>query len=89
MEHPADELSVLDYVRLMKEFLDGRIDAWQYSSGYFEIATKRVVIPNAEVDKITQRAYGDADDYEPDPNLRKENPRWIREAELKALGYRL
>ena len=98
MEGYRDELEVADFMRLMKAFLDGSIDAEKYTRTYFDLAKKRANIPNEEVDRITQQAYGDADDYEPDNDLRKANPQWIEEAELKervakslrkleALGY--
>jgi hypothetical protein len=77
------ELSADVYSRLMKDFLDGRIDAKQYRRGYFSLAKKRVNIPNENVDRVTQQAYGDADDYEADPALRAKNPKWIDEAQLK------
>jgi hypothetical protein len=93
-----DEFDVTDYMRLMRDFLDRRIDAHQYIRSYFELTVKRVNIPNEEVSRITQQAYGDADDYEPDITIR--HPNWIGESELRdrvarslrelaCLGYRL
>ena len=100
MEGYAEEVCVVDYVRLMKNFLDGRIDARQYTRSYFDLNKRRINIPNEEVSRITQQAFGDADDYEPDSALRQENPRWIEETELarrvakslrelEAMGYRV
>ena len=94
----GDELGVVDFIRLMKAFLDGSIGARNYKRSYFDLAKKRVNIPNEEVSRITQRAYGDADDYEPETELRQANRQWIGEPELRervakslreleALGY--
>jgi Bacterial self-protective colicin-like immunity len=93
-----DEFDVTDYMRLMRDFLDRRIEAHQYVRSYFELTVKRVNIPNEEVNRITQQGYGDADDYEPDITIRP--PNWIGESELRdrvakslrelaALGFRL
>jgi hypothetical protein len=100
MENYGDEFSVIDYMRLMKTFLDENIDARKYKRSYFDLTKRRVNIPNEEVNRITQQAYGDADDYEPDTELRKTNPQWIGEPELRervakslreleALGYQV
>ncbi|HKV62152.1 MAG TPA: hypothetical protein VJO16_09580 [Candidatus Acidoferrum sp.] len=57
---------------------------------------KRKNIPNEEVDRITQQAYGDADDYEADPSIRLSSmidELQLRERvakslqELAAMGY--
>jgi hypothetical protein len=99
MENRGDEFGVVEYMRLMRDFLDERIDARHYARSYFELTTKRVSIPNDEVSRITQQAYGDADDYEADVMLRQKNPQWIGEYELRervakslreleGLGYR-
>jgi hypothetical protein len=93
-----DEFDVTDYMRLMRDFLERRIDADQYARSYFKLTVKRVNIPNEKVNRITQQAYGDADDYEPDIAIRE--PNWIGESELRdrvakslrelaALGFRL
>jgi hypothetical protein len=79
----SGEISVVEYLRLMKDYLEGRIDAERYTKHYFELTQRRVNIPNEEVSRVTQQAYGDADDYEPDADLRKTDPRWIGESELK------
>ena len=99
MASSADELGVVDYMRLMKAFLDKRIDARNYARSYFDLAKRRVNIVSEEASRITQQAYGDADDYEPDAELRQADTRWIAEVELRervakslrefeALGYR-
>src|SRR4029077_11020279 len=100
MENYGEEFSVADYMRLMKAFSDRNIDARKYTRSYFDLAKKRMNIPNEEVNRITQQAYGDADDYEPDEALRQTNPQWIGEPELRqrvakslreleALGYQV
>ena len=92
------EVSVLDFMRLMKDFLDRRISADQYARDYFGLSKKRINISDGAISRITQQAYGDADDYESDPAIRY--PKWIGEPELRervtkslheleALGYRL
>lgn len=100
MESSGDEIGVVDFIRLMKAFLEGDIPAQKYTRAYFDLTKKRVNIPNEEADLITQQAYGDADDYEPDAELRRTNPQWIGEPELRqrvakslrdleALGYQV
>jgi Bacterial self-protective colicin-like immunity len=94
------EVRVPEYMRLMKDLLDRRISADNYRLSYFALSKRRVSIFDEEASRITQQAYGDADDYEPDPKLRLELPNTIREPELRervakslrdleALGHRL
>ena len=94
------EVGVPDYMRLMRDFLGGRINADQYRLSYFSLSKKRANIPDEETSRITQQAYGDADDYEPDPKSRLALPNTIDEPELKdrvakslhdleALGHRV
>src|SRR5271169_6324141 len=75
--------SVVDHMRLMKAFLDERIDVQNYARSYFDFAKGRTNIPSEEASRIMQQAYGDADDFEPDTELRKTNPHWIAEVELR------
>jgi hypothetical protein len=100
MENSGNEFGVVDYLRLMTAFLEGSIDARAYTRGYFDLTNRRVNIPNEEVQRITQQAYGDADDYEPDTELRRTNSQWIGELQLRervakslrkleALGYQV
>src|SRR5579859_3858760 len=79
----SGELSVADFARLMKDYLDRRIGPAQYAKSYFALFKKRMVVPNEELSRILQQAYGDADDYEPDTAIRQENPKWVGETELK------
>jgi hypothetical protein len=79
----SGEIDVVEYLRLMKDYLEDRIDAERYTKNYFELTKHRVNIRNEGINRVTQQAYGDADDYEPDATLRKTDPRWIGEAELK------
>ena len=100
MENYPDEVSVQEYIRVMNAFLDGRTGAEEYTRSYFDLSKKRVNIADEEANRITQQAYGDADDHEPDVELRLSNPQWIDEPtlrgrvknslrELEALGYRI
>ena len=59
--HP--QIEVLDFVRLMKDFLDRRIDVQQYQRGYVELNAKRIIVSDEER-KILQQAYGDTDDFD-------------------------
>lgn len=88
------EIGVLEFVRLMKDYLERRIDTSQYRERYFALTKKRVHIPNEDVDRIVQQAYGDADDYDPvvrlphtiqEPELRERVGKSVKELEL--LGY--
>jgi hypothetical protein len=63
------EISIADFVQLMKDYVGLRIDADQYRQMYFELTKKRVHIPNDTVNQIIQQAYGDADDYDPTVTL--------------------
>lgn len=60
---PSSLIEVHDFVRLMKDFLDKRIDVRQYQRSYFDLSTKRFIVTGEE-DKILQQAYGDADDFD-------------------------
>ena len=60
---PHIQIEVLDFVRLMKDFLDRRIDVRQYQRSYFDLSKKRFVA-TPEEDKILQQAYGEADDFD-------------------------
>jgi hypothetical protein len=60
---PYPQIEVLDFVRLMKEFLGKRIDVHQYRRSYFDLSKKRFIVSDEE-DKILQQAYGDADDFD-------------------------
>jgi hypothetical protein len=60
---PHPQIEVLDFVKLMKDFLDKRIDVHQYKRGYFDLNAKRIIVSDDE-DKILQQAYGDADDFD-------------------------
>jgi hypothetical protein len=77
------EVGVEDYLRLMSEYLAGKIDADKYIKGYFAFNKYRVNLPNEAAEEIILRAHGDADDYEPDPTLRQSNSQWIGEPELR------
>ena len=60
---PFSQIEVHHFVRLMKDFLDRRIDVRQYQRTYFDLSTKRFIVTDEE-DKILQQAYGDADDFD-------------------------
>lgn len=60
---PYPQIEVLDFVRLMKDFLGRRIDVHQYQRSYFDLSKKRL-LATPEEDKIVQQAYGDADDFD-------------------------
>jgi hypothetical protein len=60
---PYPQIKVLDFVRLMKDFLDRHIDVRQYQRSYFDLNTKRIIVSEEE-SKILQQAYGDADDFD-------------------------
>ena len=49
------EIAVLDFVRLMKDFLDKRIDVYQYCRSYCELNVNRLVVSEEE-SKILQQA---------------------------------
>jgi hypothetical protein len=94
MKNFGDNFDVHDFVRLMKDYLDQRIDVNQYQKMYFDMTIKLVTIPSGDVDRIIQQAYGDADDYDPvvrlpytieEPELRARVANSLRE--LASLGY--
>jgi hypothetical protein len=58
------QVEVADYVRLMKDFLDSRIDVHEYRRSYFSFAKMRAGALSEEEDKIIQQGYGDADDFD-------------------------
>ena len=53
--HP--QIEVLDFVRLMKDFLDRRIDVQQYQRGYVELNAKRIIVSDEEA-KSCNRLMG-------------------------------
>jgi hypothetical protein len=60
---PYPQLEVVDFIRLMQNFLAKRIDVHQYRRSYFDLSKTRIVVSDDE-DKILQQAYGDADDFD-------------------------
>jgi hypothetical protein len=84
-----------DYLRLMKAYVENRIDVDTYRTSFFAMSSKRsLVADNASV--IIQKAYGDADDYDPvvrlaytieEPALKERVAKSI--VELETLGYRV
>jgi len=87
------EVSVLDFLRLMKDYVEGRIDAEQYRTTYFALLIKRMIV-KVDESRILQQGYGDADDYDPtvtlpytleESQLRERVAKSI--AELESLGY--
>jgi hypothetical protein len=89
------EVGVPEFTHLMRDFLQGRLDARQYTQQYFALMKKRMTLTEEE-SRVLQRAYGDADDYEPDaaielPNLLTEHQLRERVAqslrELAELGH--
>jgi hypothetical protein len=94
------EVGIQEYLRLMADYIEGKITAGQYKTLFFDFNRLRVNIPNEDASVLIQRAFGEADDYEPDENLRQANPQWIGEPELRervakslqqlsALGYNI
>lgn len=63
-----------------ERLLQGRLDAGQYAQQYFALMAKRMTLTEEE-DRILQRAYGDADDYEPDTPIKL--PNLINEQQLR------
>lgn len=74
----SDEVGVPEFVHLMKDFLNARIDAHTYQKNYFELMKKRITLSEKE-SRILQQTYGDADDYDPVARL----PYTIEEPELR------
>jgi len=58
------EVGVPDFLHLMKDYLDGKIDAGGYQRGIFDLMKQRARLSDEEY-RILQMAYGDADDYDP------------------------
>ncbi len=88
------EIEIRDFVRLMRNYLEGRVNAAQYQNDYSELMTKRFIVPSEDVSKILQKAFGDADDYDPavrlqhtieEPELRRRVAESIKQ--LMSLGY--
>lgn len=48
MGDPYPQIDVLDFVRLMRDFLEKRINAEQYQRAYFDLNTKRIVLSEEE-----------------------------------------
>jgi hypothetical protein len=87
------QVGIPEFVRLMEDFLETRIDVRQYQQNYFALMKKRMTLSEDE-SRILQQAYGDADDYDPElrlqytieePELRQRVAKSLRE--LAALGY--
>ncbi len=57
------QVGVIDFMRLMRDFLGKRIDVHQYRRSYFDLSKMRMDMSDDE-DKIIQEAYGDADDFD-------------------------
>jgi len=87
------QIAVLDFVRLMKDFLDERINVHQYRRSYGELNVKRIIVSEEE-SKILQQAFGDADDFDEVVHLEYTiSKSQLRERvaasleKLRALGY--
>jgi hypothetical protein len=72
------EVAVSDFVRLMRDYLEGRTDVQFYRQTYFALMKKRMNLSEDE-SRILQHAYGDADDYDQKVRL----PFTLEESELK------
>jgi hypothetical protein len=57
------EASVIEFARIMRDYLEGRTDVHAYRQNLFGSMTKRTNL-NEEESRIVQQAYGDADDYD-------------------------
>jgi hypothetical protein len=60
---PYPQVKVVDFIRLMQDFLAKRTDVHQYCRSYFDLSKMRIDVSDDE-DKILQEAYGDADDFD-------------------------
>ena len=76
----SGEVGVPEFVKLMRDYLEQRVDASQYRSRLFSLFKQRMIVQNEVVSQVLQEAYGDADDYDPVVRL----PYTIQEPELKA-----
>jgi len=85
------DYDVLDYLRLMKAYLEQRINVKTYQQEFFAMTKKRTLV-SERADSIIQKAYGDADDYDPVLGARYVDETRLRELvsksvkELEALG---
>ena len=59
-----DEVTVPHFIQLMRDYLEGRIDAGSYQESYFVLMKKRMIVSEAQ-SRVLRQAYGDADDYDP------------------------
>lgn len=84
-----------DYLRLMKSYLETRIDADTFRQQLSAMSGKRSLL-SEEASLIVQKAYGKADDYDAvlrleytiqEPSLRDFVADSVKQ--LEALGYRL
>ncbi len=89
------EAGVPDFLRLMKDYLNGCIAVDHYRKSYFVLMKKRMTVTD-DVSRILQQAYGDADDYDAvvkleytidEAQLRERVAQTV--SELAALGYEL
>jgi hypothetical protein len=85
-----------DYVRLMKSFLQKRIDAASYTRQLWDMNKGRALFASDEASIVIQKALGDADDYDPivrlqytieEPALRVRVEDSVKQ--LEALGFRV
>ena len=85
------DYDVLDYLRLMGAYLEQRINAKTYQQEFFSMSKKRTLV-SEQASSIIQKAYGDADDYDPSPSASYLDETRLRElvnesvSELEALG---
>ncbi|MGB8322619.1 MAG: hypothetical protein WCE52_06625 [Candidatus Acidiferrum sp.] len=77
------EVGARDYMRLMADYLAGKIDVDQYTKAFFGFNKRRANLPDEGARELILRPHGDADDYEPDIDLRRTNRPWIAESELR------
>jgi hypothetical protein len=88
-----DEVRASDFLKLMRGFLTGQIDARGYQKAYFALMKRRTNLAMEEFE-IIQQAFVDADDYDPEvrleytieePELKKRVANSVEE--LSGLGY--
>lgn len=87
------EATVSDFLRLMTDYLESKIDVQEYRKRIFD-AMKRGISTGESEYQILQTAYGDADDFDAEirleytieePELRRRVTKSIEE--LALLGY--
>lgn len=76
-------MALSSYINLTASFVEGNMPAEEFMRRYFELFKKDPTMETEEAFQIQNKLFMDADDFEPDDDLRGEDPDWIDATEFR------